>query len=65
MNKNTHSTSDGKPGDYSSRHNKKGEAAQTQLNQNRRTPGSRSDRDDHLGSRNQSSQRKKGPLNGG
>lgn len=61
MNKKTHSTHDesqAPPGDYALRHNKKGETAPTQLHQSQRTPGSRSDRDDHLGSYNQSRKRK-------
>jgi hypothetical protein len=63
MKKKTHSTHDipkAEPGDYAGQHNKKGEQNPTQLNQSQRTPGSRSDRDDHLGSHNQSTQRKKG-----
>jgi hypothetical protein len=63
MNKKTHSTHDASqapPGDYALKHNKKGEKAPTPLHQSQRTPGSRSDRDDHLGSHNQSQQRKKG-----
>ncbi len=59
----THDTSQDKPGDYASQHNKPGEKAPTQLHQSQRTPGSRSDRDDHLGSKNQSRQRKKGKRN--
>jgi hypothetical protein len=63
MNKKTHSTHDASaalPGDYARQHKKKGDKAPTQLHQSQRTPGSRSDRDDHLGSHNQSRQRKKG-----
>ncbi|NBU43751.1 MAG: hypothetical protein EBS37_06670 [Betaproteobacteria bacterium] len=68
MNKKTHSTHDvpsAPPGDYASQHNQTAQDAVTPLNQGRRTPGSRSDRDDHLGSHNQSRQRKNGPAHGG
>ena len=39
-------------------HNKVGGQATTQLNQGKRTPASRSDRTSHLGSSNQSTQRR-------
>lgn len=68
MNKKTHSTDDvsgSRPGDYAHGHNKTGKGPQTPLHQNQRTPGSRSDRDDHLGSDNQSRRRKTGPEHGG
>lgn len=64
MNKKTHSTHDvpgAPPGDYAGEHNKPAPGHATPLHQDRRTPGSRSDRDDHLGSNNQSRQRKTGP----
>ncbi len=67
VNKKTHSTHDvpsAPPGDYAGKHNKPPEHEVTPLNQGRRTPGSRSDRDDHLGSHNQSRQRKNGPAHG-
>lgn len=68
MNKKTHSTRDvpaAPPGDYASDHNKPPKAPATQTHQSRRTPGSRSDRDDHLGSDNQSRRRQTGPEHGG
>jgi hypothetical protein len=68
MNKKTHSTHDvpGAPaGDLASHHNKAPKGAETPLHQSQRTPGSRSDRDDHLGSGNQSQHRKSGPRHGG
>lgn len=68
MNKKTHSTNDvpgAAPGDYAGKHNKTTHDETTPLNQNRRTPGSRSDRDDHLGSDNQSRRRQKGTGHGG
>lgn len=67
VNKKTHSTQDvpgALPGDYAGDHNKTAQHKATQLNQGRRTPGSRSDRDDHLGSDNQSRRRKSGPGQG-
>jgi hypothetical protein len=68
MNKKTHSTHDvpnTPPGDYAHSHNKAGQKSDTPLHQSQRTPGSRSDRDDHLGSDNQSRRRKTGPGHGG
>lgn len=41
-------------------HNRMGNQAPTQTNQGQRTPGSRSDRTDHIGSGNQSQSRKGG-----
>ena len=43
-------------------HNRQGEQAATQKNEARRTPESRSDRTDHIGSDNQSQSRKRGPT---
>ena len=43
-------------------HNRQGEQAPTQKNEARRTPESRSDRTDHIGSDNQSQSRKRGPT---
>lgn len=67
MNKKTHSTHDvpGRPGGYANDTNKSGKVPSTQLHQSQRTPGSRSDRDDHLGSDNQPRRRKSGPSHGG
>jgi hypothetical protein len=68
MNKKSHTTRDvpgGHPGGYANDHNKSGEHPQTPLHQDQRTPASRSDRDDHLGSDNQSQRRKHGPQRGG
>jgi hypothetical protein len=68
MNKKTHSTHDvpgSTPGDYAGDHNKASQRKTTQLNQPHRTPGSRSDRDDHLGSNNQSRRRHSGTQRGG
>ncbi len=39
-------------------HNKTGEQEATQLNQGKRTPESRSDRESHVGSHNQSQERR-------
>lgn len=67
MNKKTHSTKDVpdvRPGGYANDHNKPGEHPATPLHQDQRTPASRSDRDDHLGSHNQSQERKHGPQRG-
>lgn len=66
MNKKTHSTHDvpgAAPGDYARTHNKTSKS-ETPLHQSQRTPGSRSDRDDHLGSDNQSRRRKTSPGHG-
>jgi hypothetical protein len=41
-------------------HNKAGEQAPTQTNQARRTPHSRSDREDHIGGSNQAETRRTG-----
>lgn len=67
MNKKTHSTHDmpGRPGGYANDTNKAGNVPSTPLHQSQRTPASRSDRDDHLGSDNQSRRRKTGPGQGG
>ena len=67
MNKKTHSTHDvpdTPPGDYAGQHNKPSKRPDTPLHQSRRTPGSRSDRDDHLGSDNQSRRRQTGSGHG-
>ncbi|MBU3652061.1 MAG: hypothetical protein FGM44_03150 [Limnohabitans sp.] len=67
MNKKTHTTKDVpdvRPGGYANDHNKPGEHPATPLHQDQRTPASRSDRDDHLGSHNQSQERKHGPQRG-
>ncbi|MEY5100297.1 MAG: hypothetical protein RJA36_3016 [Pseudomonadota bacterium] len=45
-------------------HNKQGEQDATQLNQGHRTPDSRSDRESHVGSHNQSQSRRH-PSGGG
>lgn len=68
MNKKTHSTHDvpgAAPGDYARDRNKTPKEPETQLHQSHRSPGSRSDRDDHLGSNNQSRRRKTGSGRGG
>jgi hypothetical protein len=68
MNKKTHSTHDvpgTPPGDYAQDHNKAPHRSETQVHQSQRTPGSRSDRDDHLGGNNQSRRRQTGPRHGG
>ncbi|WP_334134006.1 hypothetical protein [Tepidimonas sp.] len=44
-------------------HNKMGEHHPTQLNQGRRSPASRSDRESHVGGSNQS-QSRRGPVGG-
>jgi hypothetical protein len=64
MNKKTHTTHDvpGKPpGGFANDHNKPGHNKSTPLHQDQRSPASRSDRDDHLGSHNQSQERKHPP----
>jgi hypothetical protein len=64
MNKKSHTTHDlpGKPpGGFANDHNKPSQDKSTQLHQDQRTPASRSDRDDHLGSDNQSRERKAPP----
>jgi hypothetical protein len=48
-------------GKSSNDHNKLGEQAPTQLNQGKRTPDSRSDRESHVGGGNQS-QSRRGPA---
>ncbi|MCX7250389.1 MAG: hypothetical protein NTX37_02600 [Burkholderiales bacterium] len=45
-------------------HNKVGEQDATQLNQGHRTPESRSDRESHVGSNNQSQERRHSPGHG-
>ncbi len=45
-------------------HNKMGEQDATQLNQGQRTPDSRSDRESHFGSNNQSQERRHAPGHG-
>lgn len=57
--KSQHQTSHG--GKVENDHNQPGERAPTQLNQGKRTPESRSDRESHVGGSNQS-QSRKGPA---
>lgn len=64
MNKKSHTTHDvpdHPPGGFANDHNKPGQDKSTPLHQDRRSPASRSDRDDHLGSHNQSQERKHPP----